>query len=633
MRAPTQANMAVAFVGAPPPSVAPGIPGFRSVLLNISAVRVNPHPNASLSDPRWVTIPVSPGTGNGIGPSPGDLQIDLNNLRTGATLFNTNPIPVGTYSEIQVVVDPNTPGTIIPACQSQNVNQEGCTNYPIVFSTPSQPVTINLSSPISASKGGLAVLLLQLSLTIDTVPTAPGGAYGVTVSAATVDPGSFLGLVTGTVHQSGTPATAHTSALSVSAELSGTNTVVAKVPVTSGSFSLELPAFPVAGTTYDLFVSGGGFTVDAVQGITVFAGSANAPIDFGVTATGLGTVSGTISDVCTGAAISGATVQLLAPPSGSSADCSTAPQSCVSVATTSTDEAGVYPLPLTRSEPSPFNQVPTVARNLAIEVSASGYETLISSVTAGASGADCPGSTVKGLCSFPLLTSFITGNVTLSQAPPPGQSVQVQVFAENSGTNQLVSALPATLTFGPGQTTAPFTLNVPVPSAGTTPVFDLFAAAIDPFMGGPDPFPGHTIEVAAAVPGQTSQCQTTSGVSLGPLDCVGHGSISGTVANPDVGTTLEVLENGVQILGTPAGLFSSAPGAPNNQFTLCVPPGLYTLQRFEQSGVSTPPSPGVFAAVTVPTPSPVSTPCPSTCSSTSDGSLCPGQCFATQANL
>ncbi len=635
--APTLANMAVAFIGSPPQSSPPGIPGFRSVFLNVSAVRLNPSANAPLGDSRWVKIPVSSGAGNGSGPNPGDLQIDLNSIQTGATLFNTSGIPVGTYREVQVVVDPTNPGAIVPACQALNVNQEGCASYPIVFSNPRQAVTISLSSPISASKGKLATLLLQLSLAIDAQPSGPAGAYSVTVTADVANPESFLGQVTGAVHARGAPQRFHASPLSVSAELTGTDTVVAKVPVASGNFTLELPAFPASGTTYDLFVSGGGFTYDANRAITIYPGSSST-LDFNVTAGGIGTIGGTITDACSGLGIPGAMVELLAPPSNISppADCTTEPQDCVPVAATSADEAGNYPLPGTRGQPSDFSQVPTGKQNLALQASAGGYGTLVGSAQASSSNSGtCAGSVAKNQCSFNLLTGYINGTVTLSQAPPPGQSVQVQVFAENSGTSQLVSALTMPLVFGPGQNSARFSLNVPVPSpsAAATPAFDLFAAAIDPYLGAADPYPGHTIAVAAEIQGQITQCQTTPNVAIGPLDCVGHGSISATVANPDSGTTVEVLEDGVQILGTAPGLLSSASTPPNNQFTLCVPPGLYTLQRFEQPAGGGAPSPGATVTVTVPTPSAVSTPCPSTCSSAGDGSSCPGQCFATHAGL
>jgi Domain of unknown function (DUF4382) len=622
--APAKGNVAIGFVG----SVPSGFPGFRSILLNISAVRVNPKQNASLGGSHWVTIPVPSGTGNGRGPSPGDLQIDLNNLQNSAILFNTLPIPIGNYEQVQVVVDPNIPGTIVPACQSNNVNQEGCTNYPLVFTNPSQSIIVSQSTPLfTVSKDNIAVLLLQLNLGIDTPPTSTGGAYAISIPTPTVvPPGDYLGLVTGTVNRSG----GSSGSLSVSAEPTGTGNVVATVPVTGGNFSLELPGAPNAGTEYDLFVSGRGSTFDAQQDIKVFPGS-NPGLEFNVKGTSTASIRGTISDTCTGAGIVGATVELLAPASNvsSTTDCSSSPADCVVVGTTSTDETGAYPLLLPHYQPSIFTDVPTGTDGLALDISASGYTTLITKLNPGAGKQTCPDTTsTTNLCSFSLLTGYISGNVSLTQAPPAGQSVQVQVFAEKSGTNDLLSTLGMPLTFRTGQTIAPFTLNVPVAET-----FDLFAAAIDPYLGATDPYPGHTIEVLSPVTGPVSKCDTTANQDIPALQCVGHGSISGAVANPnpDLETIVEVLENGVQILGTTPGLL----GPNNNSYALCVPPGTYTVERLEQSanGAEPTPTPEATTSVTVPQPTATSTPCPSSCSQTSDNSLCPGQCFPTQANL
>src|SRR5690348_18490838 len=90
----------------PPPG------NFRSVLLNISAVRINKFANATINQQGWVTIPVPSFSGNGKGSSPGDLQIDMEQTQTGATMFNLGGVPESTYNTVQVVVDPNNPGTI-----------------------------------------------------------------------------------------------------------------------------------------------------------------------------------------------------------------------------------------------------------------------------------------------------------------------------------------------------------------------------------------------------------------------------------------------------------------------------------------------------------------------------------------
>jgi hypothetical protein len=621
---PTPGNLAIAFLMAPPSG------NFRSVLLNISAVRINKFQNAAINGPGWVNIPVPSLSGNGKGASPGDLQIDMVQNQTGATLFNLGGVPQGTYQTVQVVVDPNNPGTIIPACQSTNANQEGCVGYPLVFENPAQGVVINLSSAIPVSKNSTAALLLQLSLNIVSTPPVNGGFYTIGVTGSQADPQSFTAQVSGTVTKNGSPSGVHLIPLTVTAVLSGTNIVAETAPVTSGHYTLVLPAFPAAGTTYDVFAYGGGFTYDVAPNPITLVPGQQVTQDFTVNAVGAGHFSGAIADSCSGLAIPGATVELLAPRSGAAPSpapsptfCSTNPDQCVIVATTSTDQSGKYPLPFTVKNPTPFDEVPTGNHSLALLVSASGYSSVLSSAISTSNTAqNCQPSSSSSDCSFSLPTSFINGTVSLTASPPPGSSVQVQVFAENSGTNDLVGALPMPLVFTNQVTTLPFTMNVP---SSAPQNFDLFAAAIDPYLGFPEPFPGHNIQVVAAVPGAAA-CQTSGTVAaIPPLDCTGHGSITGTVNNGSLNTTIEVSKGGVQIIGTAPDLFSS--NAPqNNAYTLCVPPDTYTLQRLEGG------TPVATQTITVPVPAATSTPCPSTCSSDSDQSMCPGQCNATLAN-
>src|SRR6202012_2176180 len=131
----------------------------------------------------------------------------------------------------------------------------------------------------------------------------------------------------------------------------------------------------------------------------------------------------------------------------------------------------------------------------AVRVSASGYSSLLSSVfIKGSKNQICSGSSANPAtaCNFSLATGYINGTANLVSDPPPGNSVMVEVFAEYSGTNQIVSALPQPIVFKNQQTSLPFTLNVPV-SDDPAQQFDLFAVAIDPYVGATEPFPGHDI--------------------------------------------------------------------------------------------------------------------------------------------
>ncbi len=263
-------------------------------------------------------------------------------------------------------------------------------------------------------------------------------------------------------------------------------------------------------------------------------------------------------------------------------------------------------------------------------ISASGYATLLLSARLTTTTTQvCDQSSSTTNCSFSLQTGLINGTASLVEAPPPGDSVQVMVLAENTGTSQLVSALSAPLNFINGFTSLPFTINVPF--NGEQQNFDLLAFAIDPYLGASAPFPGHTIAVLSSQAGPAEACQPAAeNAAFEPLDCVGHGSITGTLVGPDLGSGVEVTktEGGqpVDILETEPNLFSSNTPS-NNQYTLCLPPDAYTLQRLENGS----PVGGDSQTIAVPQPAATSTPCPSTCSSDSTGATCPGQCAATFA--
>ena len=659
----------MAIVGVPPEG------NFRSVLLNISGIRINQTADAGFNSPGWVTIAVPTGVGSGSQQNPGDLQIDLVSTQNGATVFNVGGAPPGIYQTAQVLVDTSLPGTMVPGCQSGVgvSNTEGCINYPIQFdiSNPTlNTVVFPLTSPVTVSANQTAPLVIKLAVAIaaDGLPVNTGDAYLVDITASEADFGSFLAQVTGNVTATGTQSgSIRLTPLSVSAELSGTNTVIETVPVRKkGVFTLELPAAS-GGTSYDLFTSGGNDSYATLQNLTVMRGQLFFGEDLAVKAITPTNFTGTIADGCTSLGIPGAQLQLLAPgPTTVSTSKSTPqptppatglcfnnPEQCVVVASATTDQAGTYPLPGTTFNPAPFNVAPANVSNLAVRITASGYSSLMSSVFLKSKNnqiCSAASANPQTICNFSLPTGYINGTVNLALDPPPGNSVLVEVFAENSGTNQIVSALPQPLKFVNQQTSAPFTMNVPIAEAGA---FDLFAVAIDPFLGATSPFPGHDISVLGAVPAPSGQCAsipplpptptppaspipTPSPIPLPALDCVGHGSISGTVINPDPGSFVEVIKADpnnlpVQILGTAPGLFSSG-NQGNTAYTLCVPPDTYTLQRFE-TVVATPfatPIPeaiGTPQGIMVPQPGATSSPCPSSCSNSNSGpGPCPGLC-------
>lgn len=610
---PTKKNgfVAVGFVGTPPS-------GFQNVLVNVSAVRLNPNADAGPNDNKWVTIPVPQGVGQSISAKPGNLQIDLNTAQSLAAFFNTGQIPTNSYEIVEVQLDITTPGTLIPKCTSGGTGLEGCIEYPMALADPSQALTFTPITPIEVSNTGLTPLVLELDLSIVAPPTVSGGVFGVALSMEVVDQQTYLGTVTGNVtnaaNQGGiTPP-------SVGAVLTGTNTIIAAAQIKNGSYTLALPAATGLGTDYDIYTFGGTISFEAVQGLNVTPG-VEFPQDFTVSGSPAnGNISGTITDGCSGLPIVGATVEILVPEVSASTNCTTTPQDCIVVATANTDNAGFYPLPGSIRAPAPFENLPT-GIEFALRYSAAGYDPMFTTGSAGTTDktGDCPASDTSNDCSFALDTAFIKGTVTLNNAPPPGTTVNVQVLAEEMGTNTLVAALPTLLQFNGALTSLDFTLNVPS-SIGS---FDLIATPVDLFAGAADPFPGHALEVASGV-ASSGSCAVPGAptVVLGPMACIGHGSISGVANSPDSRTTVMLSKNGVQLMESPAGPVAPAPSG--NTYSFCAPPdSSYTVQRFE-SGV---PEGGSQAVPVMPTPSAQATPCPTTCSF--PDTTCPGVCINT----
>jgi len=184
-------------------------------------------------------------------------------------------------------------------------------------------------------------------------------------------------------------------------------------------------------------------------------------------------------------------------------------------------------------------------------------------------------------------------------------------------------------------------------------MFDLFVTTIDRFQGVSDPYQGHTIAVIQGVTGPLGTCPAVVGASSPDIiDCVGHGSVTGTVANPNLGTSVVLSKRNVQITNTPVQ--NQAPNTnSSNAFSFCAPGDTYTVQRLQlptpvanvaPSAAPTPFLTGSIVDVTIPvapviggpTPTPTATPggptptptpalkCPTTCSNPGGG--CPGIC-------
>jgi hypothetical protein len=653
----TAASVQVAFIT----NFAAASSGFQNFFLNVAGVRMNPRPNASNtatpleSNGKWVVI--GPPTATSTASGSGDVPIDVLGGLSKLQVFNTFGVQSEKFTTIEVVLDTTTPGFIVPQCAGGNL--EGCARFPVQLENPGIPLKFlfPIDQQFQTVQHETKQLPILLSASVVSTPSGPGQPYLVNLGASNpTNIVAYIGTITGTVAGAKGSSSKTGEHLRVTAELAGTNTIVATSDILNGVYTLFLPAAAGIGTLYDLYVSGGSTTIAAQRGLSTSttaplfpSPSATATVNFTVAgAQTLGGFSGQVTDGCTTLPIAGATVQILQPSGSSSVDCAISPAQCISVASANTGAQGVYPLPANNPlAPSAFQQVPigSPTATYVLEISAPGYDTLfmkgtaaIGGVSSGVAAGHCftPTSSPTGTatpanatCSFALTTGYLQGTLNLTAAQPPSTATTVQVVAENTGTNDLISALTTPLTIPGGSTSLGFTLNVPTHAFNSSSAqnFDVFAEAQDLYLGGSDPFPGHTILVQQNVGGPPTACATVSAATSGlfgeTMDCVGHGSIAGTAANnPDSGTTIELSKGGVAITDTAVALLAPTATA-SAGYSFCIPPDSYSLQRFEQGA----PAGATVAVGPMATPMPTDSPCPSTCFNGSG--TCPGICSTT----
>ncbi len=621
MSTPTTGAVEIGFVDSPSS-------GYQAISLNIVSVRLNPstNPNVSDSDANWKVITAPPGSNIATG---GTLNVNLLDFQTNATVFNTARIVAQDYQQIEVVVDATFPGTVIPSCSSGAF--EGCVSYPLTFTVSTN---LRTSGSLNVTPTGLTTLIIDIDPGTLTPPSAPGGNYSATPVISVQPPLNYLTNVVGTV------AGVSKNDTSVTAEITGTNSVIATAPVSStGTYTIALPAAATLGTTYDLFAGGtttdnvftGSVTFDAVSGVTVMRGGAPVTQNFSVNANpAIGTVSGSIISSGTGTtgAIAGATVNLLRPANPSTDCATTMGAGCVVVATTASDSSGTYAL----------TSIPI--GKYFVEAQATGTNTVIQPLTLTTGTSLCTGSQDASNCSFTLPTAVIQGTVNVTPAASVSNSTSVIILAEQHGTGNLVGVTEVTAR----SLSTPFTIQVPTKIGTVVPpdlTFDLIATAQDTYLGIGSAFTGHNQAVLADIAGGAT------GVDMA-VECMGHGSIAGTVRNPDSGSQVVLFQNAgttalpvyVQLQNSTVGQTDSAfPG----QYSFCAPPGdEYFVQRYEQTSSTSSPipqnTPQGPIAVATPAPAPTAilspgatpTPCPVCQSITGQ---CPGNCSATSASL
>jgi len=639
-------TIVIALTGAPPVPNPPYTPGFQSLSFNVLAVKLNPSTDPAVfqnqADPNWTTVPVAPGVGlntdasvdvytqlatlfnlntfgpnpAGAGTGPSELQVDLNQIQTVPQLFNSALVPATTYHAIELVLDGSNAGTAVPTClETPQSLLEGCIASQISMVDPSQYLATSSPGGITVPLNGLATLVIDITPVTSPVPQAfparpsfSGGLYQFSPSIS-IPPNSvnFLGLITGHAY----------GANKVAAELASTGQVVETTTIGGGQYQLPLPASR-NGTLYDLVASGPGFAYSFAHNVLAERNHVKT-VQLGAAAAGQIALTGKVTDACSGAPLQGATLEIVAPAPGSGADCTQVPtpSACVVLASANTDDTGTYPMPASNFVLQSFNSVPNGSYTMV--VTDAGYDTVASGLSVSG-GAACSAGT-GGKCNFALGRSQIEGLVTISPPVPSPRALNVLVTAEDHGTHHVENVALATVPVG--SNAAPFTMFVPEQSS--VPSLDMYATVSDYFNGLPEKGSGHTIAVLSAV-AAASRCGTVATRPILSMQCAGHGSIMGSTATFDDGTSIVLSKNGVQLMSTgvsPRG--SIAKG----EFSLCAPadPASYELQRFE----ATPPAAEPTAVATpvaqlMTPPLQVAQPCNSICGTGS------GQCLVCVNN-
>lgn len=617
----TAGLMQIGFTNMPPGGTTDATyTGFQNVLLNVISIRVNQNSNPLSTDPDWITINAPPGAG-----AVGELQIDLTQLQNNVKLFNTGVVKAQAYQTLQLILDTVTPAGVVPNCASAASNptqtgapsptptpgetNEGCIKYGATLNLGTV-VTLDLTAaPIQVTNQGLASVVLNLNVASVTGPSVPGGTYNIVSSGVTVLPASSssMGTVMGNVNPGPKTNTV------INAELAGTNTVITSAPINStgcnngaaGCFTLSLPAAAASpGTAYDFFVSGGAaqFSVIADQSLAAGQTLSLGTITLDNANTTFGTISGAVSTESGGGPIQGATVELLDANSG------------VILITAASDPTGFFSftVPLAASETA-----------YSLKITQPGFDPISAGVTLTSKSASCssPPSTDSN-CDFIMNTTTISGTVSVDVAQ--SSDLQVLILAEDTGTANIENFALVTIPRNTQQ--AQFTLAVPTLQGSSVQSLDLVASAQDSFQGGaPGPSTGHSIAVMSGVsPG-------AGGVILGPLDCLGHGAIIGTLPNPQSNNTVLLYQNDTT-KNPPApvvvsqALVGLGGGANPGPFAFCVPPNNGNVTYQLRRAVSGSPTGNATEVPLMNTPAPTASPCP-ICNNING--VCPGNCIAT----
>jgi hypothetical protein len=246
--------------------------GYDAVNITVQEVRVNQSATAGDGDAGWYTISLAP-----------PQRLDLLSLTNGVLFeLGQTPLPAGTYTQMRLVLSPNTAGSPL----ANSVVPTGGSEVPLT--TPSaQQSGLKANIDIDVHANQLADFVVDFDACKSVVSAGNSGKY-LLQPVITVVPNLISG-VAGYVD----PAIANGQTM-VSLEQGGVE-VKSTVPDPTGKFLLE----PVVPGTYDLVIAAPGRATAVVTAVVVsdqlLTSINTSATDVNPPASATGTIQGTVS--------------------------------------------------------------------------------------------------------------------------------------------------------------------------------------------------------------------------------------------------------------------------------------------------------------------------------------------------
>lgn len=223
--------------------------GFDEVNVTVNMVRVHQSANVGENASGWVDIPVTP------------TKINLLDLTNGvmASLGQTT-LPVGRYTQLRLVLDRNTGGTMANSVVSSTGGGE------VELTTPSAATSgIKLNGNIEVTENNTTDIALDFDACKSIVQRG-NGAYNLK-PVIRIIPMATAGTISGYID----PTVAVANKPVVSAQLNG-EIIRSTVPNADGSFSL----YPIAAGNYDVVVTADAHASDVITTVPVTASTTTA---------------------------------------------------------------------------------------------------------------------------------------------------------------------------------------------------------------------------------------------------------------------------------------------------------------------------------------------------------------------